>query len=767
MADGDDPDGSLANDTVSRAAPRFVYDIFSGAAPRFVYDIFALAWIAIAGLAVLFPALSHGSGIYSYTGVEDKIDSAIPLTTLAWREVHAGHLPLWNPYSALGVPLAFNLNSMDFSVPALIGYVFPLRLDYAVQLITTLFISGTGVYVFGRVLRVGVLGSVFAATAFELSGALVFFFGPSCGRRYGLVGVAFRGRNSVVRGKHRARWIAAFAVIIACAIYAGQPQELLELLVCLVLFLVVFLGPRALRPGGLRATLRPAGDLALAAAAGVALAAPLALPALQLAGHSFDTLKPLFVLAPSLRAFFFAGQNAATAPGMYIGLICVVLAAVGVGFRWRRPEISGLGVVVIAMAAVLLFHPLLNGLNATPLLKEGDWGRAFLPMIFALSVLGGVGVDVLLRSADRHAVTRWIAAGFAVAGFGVLMFFLSGIDNHVPPLAAVRTRTFVLRAVEVGGGFVAVGALVVADWRRTRRQHVSGRLGARTLAALVLLICETTVLVVAGSAIWSSTGETPLTDTRGYQSLQKAVGSSLVGFGNSNCFPFSLGILQNINAMYKVHELDAYGNLLPSAYVKAWQAETGTSAYVVYALYCPAVTTAKIARRYGVGFVLEPKGAPGPQGAIFDGNVSSYAELYRIPGAAAATITPLSSGGNPPGPDAPSSPVPVSYPAPAAWKVSTDSRSPSVLRLRLTDVPGWHATIDGKPLSLQPFSGIMLQASIPPGRHTIELHYWPERFTIGIVLAACAAAGLLLVPVVRRRLVKPAPMVDGERTRDH
>ena len=114
MVDGDDPDGSRANETVSRAVPRFVYDVFSGAAPRFVYDIFALAWIAIAGLAVLIPALSHGAGIYSYTAVEDKVDSAIPLSTLAWREVHAGHLPLWNPYSALGLPLAFNLNSMAF-----------------------------------------------------------------------------------------------------------------------------------------------------------------------------------------------------------------------------------------------------------------------------------------------------------------------------------------------------------------------------------------------------------------------------------------------------------------------------------------------------------------------------------------------------------------------------------------------------------------------------------------------------------------------------
>ena len=238
MVDGDDPDGSRADDAVSRAVPRFVHDILSGAAPRFVYDIFALAWIALAGVAVLIPALSHGAGIYSYTAVDDKVDSAIPLTTLAWREVHAGHLPLWNPYSALGLPLAFNLNSMALSVPALIGYVFPLRVDYAVQLITTLFISGTGVYVLGRVLRVGVLGSVFAATVFEISGASIFFLGLAVTGAMAWAGWLFAAAILVVRGKHRARWIAAFAIIIACAIYAGQPQVLLELLVCLALFLV-------------------------------------------------------------------------------------------------------------------------------------------------------------------------------------------------------------------------------------------------------------------------------------------------------------------------------------------------------------------------------------------------------------------------------------------------------------------------------------------------------------------------------------------------
>jgi uncharacterized membrane protein YfhO len=92
--------------------------------------------------------------------------------------------------------------------------------------------------------------------------------------------------------------------------------------------------------------------------------------------------------------------------------------------------------------------------------------------------------------------------------------------------------------------------------------------------------------------------------------------------------------------------------------------------------------------------------------------------------------------------------------------MTTDTGSPEVLRLRLTNVPGWHATIDGRPLPLLPFATIMLQARIPAGRHAIELHYWPSSFTFGIVVAVVAGLGLLSVLWVgavgrRRRQVQP------------
>ena len=70
------------------------------------------------------------------------------------------------------------------------------------------------------------------------------------------------------------------------------------------------------------------------------------------------------------------------------------------------------------------------------------------------------------------------------------------------------------------------------------------------------------------------------------------------------------------------------------------------------------------------------------------------------------------------------------------------------LRLRLTDVPGWHGSIDGRPLRLREFSGVMLEARVPPGRHTVELRYWPTSFTFGLIVALCDAAALLFALVV-------------------
>ena len=139
-----------------------------------------------------------------------------------------------------------------------------------------------------------------------------------------------------------------------------------------------------------------------------------------------------------------------------------------------------------------------------------------------------------------------------------------------------------------------------------------------------------------------------------------------------------------------------------------------------------------------MSFVLEAKGAAGPSGAIFVRQIGQE-ELYRIPESGMATLTSLSSSGAWPPGDAVGEPISVRFPNPTTWTLKTSASTTQILRLRLTYLPGWVASIDGKPLSLERYSGIMLEARIPAGTHTIVVHYWPLSFTAGIIFAIGSA----------------------------
>jgi hypothetical protein len=216
-----------------------------------------------------------------------------------------------------------------------------------------------------------------------------------------------------------------------------------------------------------------------------------------------------------------------------------------------------------------------------------------------------------------------------------------------------------------------------------------------------------------------------------------------------------LGLPQETNVAYAVHEVGIYDPIIPRLYFTSWQVDTGVSGGVpAFAAFCPTVNSASIARRFGIDFVLTAHGAGGPSGGVFVRRVGSGAsadDLYKIPGAAAATLTSAPLDGALPSPNAVGIPLAVSSPNPSTWKLTTSDHGSSVLRLHLTNVPGWRATIDGKPLHLESFSGIMLQARIPPGHHTIVVTYWPKAFTVGLVLAVLAVLALGAALIINRR----------------
>ncbi len=780
--------------TLGDEPPRGVADR-TPVCPIWVKHTIALTGVVLIGFAVLLPALVHGGsigpfdilsqyGVLSQPGVSihnpistDQIVQMIPWTNLAWTQVHSGHLPLWNPYSGLGLPLAFNWQSAPFSVQALLGYLAPLRFAFTVQIFATLAIAGSGAYALCRVLGLNIWGCTFAAIGFELSGPIVAWLGWPVASVAAWAGWLFAAALLVVRGRRRGLAIAFFSIVLAASIYSGQLDMLVTLLTLLVLFLGTYLALRTRPLGGVGPIRRPSFDLAIAFVAGFALAAPLVLPGFQLATNSVrvahgatDPGLPLINLVNVI----FQGYDGSPIGGehwfgiafpaypeytAYVGLIVVVLAVIAGVLRRRRSEVKAF-VSLVVFAAAFAFAPLVIGVaEALPMGSSVRWHRALIVMVFAIVILAGMGMDVLVRAPSRKAMIRLLGAGFVAAVLLLLGLWLGGRSHLNSVDEGVRSQSFLWPAIECG-----VGLFVVALLAQTRRRGRPAKRGLALLqanrsrvAASALLVCEVVFLISVGAPLASSSSKS-FPSTSAVTALQKSVSGSLLGGGTSACpgygAPPYVGIDPEANDAYGISEFAIYDPLLPKSYERSWLGATGKnpngeSQFPNHSVFCPAITSVELGRLYGIAYVLEPAGRPGPPGSVFDRAIGRE-RLYRIPGAARATITPMTSSGRYPPDDAAGTPVNVSNPDPATWKMETNASSPQALRIRLTSAPGWHATIDGRPLPLRPFAGVMLQAAIPPGHHVVELHYWPGAFTFGIVLAALSAAFLLALVIVER-----------------
>ncbi len=727
-----------------------------GFVARWFADVVGVLWVLAAGVAVLTPALVRGaylgpyqyllaSGLTSHAGVtaagvygSDRIQLFIPWSSLAWNQVHHLELPLWNPYSALGMPLAFNWESAPFSLPALVSYAFPAPLVYTVQVMVTLAIAGIGAYVLARVLRLGVFACVMVAVVYELSGPFIDLLGWSAAAVMSWGPWLFTASLLIVRGQRRLRSVVFFAVAVAFTIYAGEPEIMFLLGLSLVVFLVVLLALRTHDGWGIRRIQRPIIDLLIATAAGVGLAAPLILPGLQVATLSIRSASPnaygaVFHHASSWTSIL--GPPFQRDP-IGMGLIAGLLAIIAVFVRWRDPEVLAFTGVALFMGGVGFAGPVVWLMKHVPKLGGILWGDAIMPMSLAIAVLAGIGTNELARSYQRRTERTWLLVVFVASAIVLVALWASERSQVSSLFPTTDTKTTYLWPVlQTALGIVLVTSMTVV------RRSARFRTRMRALAVSAFVACETAFLVPVGIPLWSS-NKTFLPSNRAVVALKHVVGSSVVTSG------YGFPLLPNANVAYGVHQLAVYDPMTPLAYFRSWRAVTGESGGLPsHSEFYPTVRSAAVARRFGIGFILEPIASPGPSGSDYVSTIKGEV-LYRIPGAAAATLTPLRAGGASPLPDAFGTPVSVSYPDSASWRLTTNATGGQVLRLHLTDLPGWHGTIDGRPLPLGRYSGIMLQARIPSGHHTVELHYWPTAFTVGIILALCSAGGLALTVVM-------------------
>jgi len=745
-------------------------------------DVLGVLWVlAAAGLVLvraLRPGMSLGPfdllsrfGLTSQPGVAvhnaiqaDQIQQFVPWMNLAWHQVHGGHLPLWNPDNVLGVPLAFNWQSSVFSLPTVVGYLVPVSYAYTAMVLGKLVIAGTGAYVLCRVLGTGALGAAMGGTAFELSGAMVVHAGwphtsVTCWGGWALAALVM-----VVRGRRRMWSALLLTVSVAMAVYGGHPESLVVMGVAVAVFVVVYLVARARLGGG--AVMRPVRDMVLAIVGGLALGAPLLLPGVQLgvlSSRNSGTPAPAFPLShlPNVLGPGLQGNDFRTAA--YVGVVVLVMALVAARVSWRRPEVPAL-VAVAAVSALLTFVSVADKLmHLVPGGKTVAWSRSVMLLALALAVLAALGVDALVKAPADRVALRWLAAGFGGAGLVVGALAVAGALGAAPAVARHDT-SLVWPAAQAGGGLAVAGAL----WWGRRSRH--GRRTPRPAGAVsVLLALETAFLLSAGVPFWS-VSSSYFAPNPAITALQQRVGDSLVGYGSCRSLryltasPNEVGIRPDANIGYGLHELAVYDPILPESYFRSWLAVSGQRtppSLQQLGVFCAHIVTVYQARAFGVQYVLEP-----PHHRLFGGGkpvaVVGGESLYAIPGAAQAVRITRRPAGVAVPTEATGSPLPVTHADDAAWRVVVDGPSAAIVRFHLTDVPGWQASLDGRPLALHPWAdSTMLEASVPPGHHVITLRYWPVAFTVGLVVAGavvvCFAALGIVVALRGRRRAAPTP----------
>ena len=752
----------------------------------------AVAWLVAVAALYLAPALARGWqlgpfdmlgawGLGSVPGASphnvvdsDQIAQMMPWTAVVWHQVHAGHLPLWNPYNGLGLPLAFNFQSAPFGLPALVGYLVPVRFAYTAAVVVKLLVGGTGLLFLCRVLGLSNLAGAFAGTVFETSGAFTAWLGwPQTGVLCWLGWVL--GAGLLVIGRRRpVRDVVLLAVLVSVAAYGGHPESFAILLLVLFVFAAVVVATGLASPAWRPRALLAGRDLGLAVFAGLALSAPLLLPGAQLVSRTarlsasgyralpptgiVDTLFAGFHGLPVSGRVYFGPANYYDMAA-YVGVAAACLAILGLLAAWRDVRVSALAAVAVTTLAVVYFQPVATLVDNVPVATGLLWHRALVPFDMAIAALGGVGLDTIRRRGLEPAVLRRLGSLTGLAGACLLAVWIAHGHHHLPSReAAEQAKTFIWPAVEVGVAIAAtVGLALVArrgSLHRARRNEGQMAREAVCLAFLAVAVLFG-VWVAPARALWSS-GSHWFAATPAEKTLEQIVGPRRVGFGSCPTLTQlpSLGILPDANSAYGVSELSVYDTIVPSSYFRSWAGVTGQVATgTTQGFFCPSITTAALARQYGVSYVLEPQGAPGPTGTSRVATIGGEG-LFAVPGGGVLSLTPAGA----PADGVDSQALNSLGANPSDMHVGLDAGGPSVLYLHITNLPGWTATLDGKPLGLHSWATAMLQAQIPPGRHVLVVRYRPAAFEAGLIVAGLAVLGLtaaVTAPLLRRRLGRP------------
>ncbi len=175
---------------------------------------------------------------------------------------------------------------------------------------------------------------------------------------------------------------------------------------------------------------------------------------------------------PLLHSQWF-GLSAYEVTSAYVGVIVLVLAATALAVRWRRPEVRSFASVAVVMGLLVFAPPLVSFLDSS--VTRIYWIFALTPMVLAVAVLSGIGMDVLVKSHRERRVRRVLGIGFGAMAVLLGIIWLVARRGLTPSQANIRSHSFIWPTVEVIAGLAVVWTLARVATRTQTGRAVCGR----------------------------------------------------------------------------------------------------------------------------------------------------------------------------------------------------------------------------------------------------------------------------------------------------
>ena len=460
--------------------------------------------VTLLPLVYFFPA-TRGSLVIS---PDDGVIFNVPMRVAVANLIHAGYVPLWNPYMFSGMPL--------FGA-AQAGVLFPLNWFYLVfsppvatnlMMLSTYMVAALGAYLFARRSGASIAGAALTSAVWQGSGFLIGQIGhTNILHTAALLPWLLWAVDGYGASGKRSRGVL-LALLVAGQVFAGHQQTFVyALLIVGAYALVMWRAKYASNPR------TPAYLWSLVfVAAGLALAAVQILPTLELLRNSlrsdasYDFFTSFSLPARFLWTFFapyvvgggdgqlfrapYVGPAFYAEYVGYVGVGTIALAGLALVLK-RDARTKFWAVVVLAGIPLALgqfapfgFYKLIYAVPVLNLFRVP--ARHLMEVEFALAVLAGRGLTAL-EVGDSAKTSRWVLVG------GGVVFLLTCLAITLGRPASFQLgRTgpvSILRAPELFLPVVIAAVSAWALWMFASRRR-------RGMLLLVMLV------IAADLALW-------------------------------------------------------------------------------------------------------------------------------------------------------------------------------------------------------------------------------------------------------------------------